>query len=109
VLRSEEVLTITSMLSVGKIIFYWSKDEEMLPNAVRQCFKFQCRKAGKVATAKPCRFKFQRARGGGLLAFTWLRLCAHPSMELLGIAGNPDDGHRWAPRLHAVRATNCRP
>jgi hypothetical protein len=64
VLRSEEVLTITSMLSVGKIIFYWSKDEEMLPNAVRQCFKFQCRKAGKVATAKPCRFKFQRARGG---------------------------------------------
>jgi hypothetical protein len=65
VLRSDEVLTITSMLSVGKVVFYWPKDKEMLADAARQRFKFQRRKAGKSATTKPRRFKFWRARGAG--------------------------------------------
>jgi hypothetical protein len=76
VLRSEEVLTITSMLSVGKVVFYRPKDKEILADATRQRFKFQRRNIGKVATAKPQRFKFRRARGGlePMLSFTWLGL-----------------------------------
>jgi hypothetical protein len=64
VLRSEEVLTITSMMSVGKAVFYQPKDKEMLADAERQCFKFQRRNAGNAATVKPRRFKFWRVRGG---------------------------------------------
>jgi hypothetical protein len=77
VLRSEEVLTITSMLSAGKAVFYRPKDKEMLADGARQHFKFQCRNTGKAATVKPWCFKFRRARGEPepLLAFTWLRLC----------------------------------
>jgi pre-mRNA-splicing factor ATP-dependent RNA helicase DHX16 len=35
VLWSEEVLTITSMLSAGKAVFYRPKDNEMLADAAR--------------------------------------------------------------------------
>jgi hypothetical protein len=64
VMCPEEVLTITSMLSAGKVVFYRHKDKEMLADAARQRFKFQRRNAGKAATVKPRRFKFRRAGGG---------------------------------------------